>query len=91
MTAMMMNDDNDDDEKVDEEIRRELTNLASPGKNGPPYGIRGCNAPQFICWFWALYESFACLINLVTYLLTLFFIYFLNHLLPYLYTSPRTD
>jgi len=49
MTAMMMNDDNDDDEKVDEEIRRELTNLASPGKNGPPYGIRGCNAPQFIC------------------------------------------
>jgi len=56
-----------------------------------PYGLRRCNAPWFMCWFWRSINClFVCLHNLLLFFLLYIFFsnaFFLTYLLPCLFTS----
>ena len=60
--------------------------ISSSSSTVAPYGLRGCKAPWFVCWF---QRHIKCLFVYITSFLTFFFYYsfLLTYLLPYSFTS----
>ena len=66
-------------------LSSDLSTSSQPTSPGlASYGLRGCTAPWFTCWFWHYINR---LLAYLTYLLSSFLIYFITYLFPYLSAS----